>query len=57
MVKKMITVYQKRLETNEWLSDATREKAIVKLNKLGIQVGYPDKIPALFDAFQTVPAK
>lgn len=56
MVKKMINVYQKRLETNEWLSDATREKAIVKLNKLGIQVGYPDKIPALFDAFQTVPA-
>ncbi|MBO0432530.1 M13-type metalloendopeptidase [Enterococcus sp. DIV0660C] len=54
MVEKMIAVYQKRLEENNWLSDETREKAIIKLNKLGIQVGYPDKIPAIFDQFQTV---
>lgn len=54
MVQKMIAVYQKRLEENNWLSDETREKAIIKLNKLGIQVGYPEKIPAIFDQFQTV---
>jgi putative endopeptidase len=56
MVKKMIAVYKKRLEENEWLGDATKEKAVIKLNNLGIQVGYPDKIPALFDQFKTVPA-
>ena len=54
MVKKMI--YKKRLEENDWLGDATKEKAVIKLNNLGIQVGYPDKIPALFDQFKTVPA-
>ncbi|WP_165038116.1 M13-type metalloendopeptidase [Enterococcus sp. ZJ1622] len=57
MVEKMVAVYKKRLEENSWLSDATREKAIIKLDKLGIQVGYPDKIPALFDRFKTIPAK
>ena len=56
MVKKMIAVYKKRLEENDWLGDATKEKAVIKLNNLGIQVGYPDKIPALFDQFKTVPA-
>lgn len=56
MVTKMIRVYQKRLETNQWLSEATKEKAITKLNKLGIQVGYPDNIPTLFDQFKTTSA-
>lgn len=57
MIRKMINVYKKRLEMNNWLSDATKEKAILKLNKLGIQVGYPDKIPTLFKQLQTVPAE
>ncbi|KRM12397.1 M13-type metalloendopeptidase [Paucilactobacillus suebicus] len=48
MVEKMISVYQNRLANNTWLSKATRDKAIVKLNKLGIQVGYPDKIDPLY---------
>lgn len=33
-----------------------QKKSRHKLNNLGIQVGYPDKIPALFDQFKTVPA-
>lgn len=49
MVKQMIDVYKQRLANNDWLGDATREKAITKLNHLGIQVGYPNKIPALYD--------
>ncbi|EPH93634.1 putative neprilysin [Enterococcus faecalis 13-SD-W-01] len=57
MIEKMIGVYKKRLENNTWLSSKTREKAITKLDKLGIQVGYPDTIPALFDQFITVPAE
>ena len=44
MVEKMIAVYKKRLEENEWLSDETRKKAIVKLDALGINVGYPDEL-------------
>lgn len=52
MVEQMIKVYKGRLQNNTWLSKATRDKAILKLDKLGIQVGYPDKIPALYDKFK-----
>ena len=31
MVHQMIAVYKQRLEENDWLSPATRQKAIVKL--------------------------
>lgn len=52
MVEQMIKVYKGRLTNNKWLSKNTRDKAILKLDKLGIQVGYPDKIPALYDQFK-----
>ena len=55
MIQKMILVYKKRLEENNWLSDATRKKAIIKLDKLGVQVGYPEKIPTLFQQYKTIP--
>lgn len=51
MVKKMITVYKERLQTNEWLGEETRKKAILKLEKLGIQVGYPDKLEEIYKKF------
>lgn len=53
MVQTMIDVYKDRLETKEWLSPETRAKAIVKLNNIGVHVGYPDKIPAVYDSFIT----
>lgn len=52
MVKKMTDIYKKRLSTNSWLSKDTREKAVVKLEKLGIQVGYPDKLDPLYKKFK-----
>lgn len=52
MVEQMIKVYKGGLTNNQWLSKDTRDKAILKLDKLGIQVGYPDKIPALYDQFK-----
>ena len=52
MVEQMIKVYKNRLTNNTWLSKVTRDKAVLKLDKLGIQVGYPDKIPALYDKFK-----
>ncbi len=57
MVKTMIDVYQDRLANNTWLSEATREKAILKLSTLGIHVGYPDEIPALYREFKVTPAE
>ena len=52
MVHKMIGVYKKRLANNQWLGQATRQKAILKLNHLGIMVGYPDHIDPLYSKFK-----
>lgn len=49
MVHSMIDVYKQRLQNNDWLSPATSQKAIVKLNELGIQVGYPETVPDVYD--------
>lgn len=57
MVETMIQVYQDRMANNFWLSKATREKAILKLSTLGIHVGYPDEIPALYKQFKVTPAE
>ncbi|BDZ32244.1 M13-type metalloendopeptidase [Lactiplantibacillus sp. WILCCON 0030] len=56
MVEKMIGVYKRRLEANTWLSADTRAKAVTKLNNLGIQVGYPDKLEAVYTKFHTLSA-
>ncbi|UQS86245.1 M13 family peptidase [Nicoliella spurrieriana] len=52
MVVKMINVYKQRLTNNDWLGEATRKKAIVKLNSLKILVGYPDRIDPLYKQFK-----
>lgn len=38
----IIDMYKERLKNNEWLSEGTREKAIEKLDKMGVMVGYGD---------------
>lgn len=43
LVQSVIKTYEKRIKALDWMSDATKEKAIVKLNSLTIKVGYPDK--------------
>ncbi|WP_251545856.1 M13 family metallopeptidase [Limosilactobacillus caecicola] len=57
MVKQMVDVYKQRLANNDWLGNATKEKAITKLNHLGIQVGYPDQIPDLYNHLKVDPTK
>lgn len=48
MIKSMIAIYKKRLEANTWLSEETKKKAIVKLNKMELHVGYPEKIQSYY---------
>lgn len=52
MVKKMIEVYEQRLSENTWLSEDTKKKAVIKLDKIVIKVGYPDKIDDLYNKFE-----
>ena len=49
IVKQIVATYQKRIETNDILEPATKEKAILKLSKMGLKLGYPDRVEALYD--------
>lgn len=43
MIKDMISVYKERILTLTWMSDATKQMAIKKLDNMTVKVGYPDK--------------
>lgn len=49
IVREVIGVYKERLLNNDWLSKATIEKAIVKLDAIELLIGYPDTINSLYD--------
>ena len=49
IVKQIVATYQKRIESNDILEQATKEKAILKLSKMGLKLGYPDRVEALYD--------
>lgn len=57
MIKKMIKVYEDRIQNNDWLSAATKKKAIVKLRALVLKIGYPEKIEEIYDLLQVDPNK
>lgn len=57
MIHKMLDIYEKRIKDNDWLSEATKEKAIVKLRALILKIGYPDKIEEIYDRLNVVPAE
>lgn len=52
MLKKMIANYAVVLRQNDWLSESTRDKAVVKLENLQMHVGYPDKLAPLYDRLE-----
>lgn len=43
MIKNIMRAYEIRINNLTWMSDETKQKAIEKLNKLTIKIGYPDK--------------
>lgn len=52
MVEQMIAIYKQRLTDNDWLSEDTKKKAIVKLDKIVIKVGYPDKVENVYKKYK-----
>ncbi len=42
MVKDIIDVYKTRIENVDWMSDKTKEKALLKLDNMNILIGYPE---------------
>ena len=49
IVYQIIDTYKARIRTNDILGDASKEKAILKLSKMGVKMGYPDKPRAIYD--------
>ena len=49
IVYQIIDTYKSRIKTNEILGEDTKEKAILKLSKMGVKMGYPDKARAVYE--------
>lgn len=43
MIKNVMRAYEMRINNLTWMSPETKTKAVEKLNKLTIKIGYPDK--------------
>ncbi len=43
MVSNIMAVYKERIEKLDWMSDATKKKAVEKLNAITRKIGYTDK--------------
>ena len=48
IVYQIIDTYKERIKNNEILEDQTKEKAILKLSKIGVKMGYPDKVEEIY---------
>lgn len=43
MVDNLLFVYKERIEQLDWMSDATKKEALIKLNAIGRKLGFPSK--------------
>ena len=48
IVYQIIDTYKSRIENNDILGEETKAKAIVKLSKMGVKMGYPDKVLEIY---------
>ncbi|MBQ7378501.1 MAG: M13 family metallopeptidase [Clostridia bacterium] len=49
IVYQIIDTYKERIKTNEILGEETKAKAILKLSTMGVKMGYPDKVRAIYE--------
>ena len=42
MIQEMIGVMENSIDHNDWLTPPTKKKALVKLSKFNVKIGYPD---------------
>ncbi len=55
MVHEIIDTYKDRIKRNDFLAESTKEKAILKLDKMAVKMGYPDKVHERFDKIVFTP--
>ena len=49
IVYQIIDTYKSRIQDNDILEPATKEKAILKLSTMGVKMGYPDKVLDIYN--------
>ena len=49
IVYQIIDTYKSRILNNDFLEEATKQKAILKLSKMGVKMGYPDKVEEIYN--------
>lgn len=49
ITKQLIQTFRGRIQKIDWLSDATKQEAVKKLDAMKIKIGYPDKWPSYYD--------
>ena len=49
IVQQIVATYQMRIEANDILEPATKEKAILKLSVMGLKLGYPDRVEEIYN--------
>ena len=49
IVYQIIDMYKERIQNNKLLEKRTKEKALLKLSKIGVKMGYPDKVNSKYD--------
>lgn len=52
MIDEFITVYKSRLEKNDWLSAATKQKAIEKLDSMTTYIGAPTEVDPAYEELE-----
>lgn len=57
MVQEIVETYKVRIARNDILSDATKEKAILKLSTMGLKMAYPDKVDSIYDELRVDSSK
>lgn len=55
MIGLILSEYKEIIRRQDWMSDATKEKAIKKLETMQVKIGYPDKWPIAKDMMQVTP--
>ncbi|WP_412031967.1 M13-type metalloendopeptidase [Malacoplasma muris] len=52
IVKGLIQSYKDRLIDNDWLTEKTKNKAILKLDTMNLKMGYPDKLSKMYSTMK-----
>lgn len=55
MTYDIIGVFKKRIDNLTWMSEATKEKAKLKLDKMNVKIGYPESMDSYIDNVDILP--